>query len=85
MSDEKDPTQDDNQENLSTEQDEGGGEQEDAPRFSPVVSRGAVADPNAKKKKDAKKKSPKERKIKDEEQARLEAEFDALLEKLFGQ
>ena len=44
MSDEKDPTQDDNQENLSTEQDEGGGEQEDAPRFSPVVSRGAVAD-----------------------------------------
>ena len=54
MSDEKDPTQDDNQENLSTEQDEGGGEQEDAPRFSPVVSRGAVADPNAKKKKDAK-------------------------------
>lgn len=55
MSDEKDPTQDENQENLSSEHGEDGAsgdatDESPTPRFSPVLSRGAVADPNAKKK-----------------------------------
>jgi small GTP-binding protein len=55
MSDEKDPTQDENQENISSEQEEDGvgndtNDEGASPRFSPVLARGAVADPNAKKK-----------------------------------